>query len=211
LIGTYADNPIVPILNASREGCEESIILLKKVVFLDRDGTINRDSAAYIKDWSEFEFLPRSIEALRDLTAAGFTIIVITNQSAVARKLISAAGLENIHSNMKAAVESGGGKISDIFFCPHLPDDNCDCRKSAPGLIIQAQQKHKIDLAASVMIGDSAKDIECAHNAGCGYSILVKTGNYQEAQLRLTDVNLTAHYVAADLYDAAKWILGLSS
>jgi D-glycero-D-manno-heptose 1,7-bisphosphate phosphatase len=184
--------------------------LLKKVVFLDRDGTINRDSAAYIKDWSEFEFLPRSIEALRDLTAAGFALIVITNQSAVARKLISVAGLENIHSHMKAAVKSGGGKISDIFFCPHMPDDNCDCRKPSPGLVLQAHQKYHIDLPASVMIGDSARDIESAHNAGCGYSILVKTGNYQEAQLRLADVNLTAHYVAADLYDAAEWIMGLS-
>ena len=184
--------------------------MLKKGVFLDRDGTINRDSAAYIKDWSEFYFLPRSIEALRDLTAAGYTIIVITNQSAILRKLISAAELDNIHSKMKTAVQSKGGRISDIFFCPHMPDDNCDCRKPSPGLVLQAHQKYHIDLPASVMIGDSARDIESAHNAGCGYSILVKTGNYQEAQLRLADVNLTAHYVAADLYDAAKCILGLS-
>ncbi len=180
------------------------------MVFLDRDGTINRDSAAYIKDWSEFEFLPRSIEALRHLTAAGFTIIVITNQSAVARKLISVAGLENIHSNMKAAVKSGGGKISDIFFCPHLPDDNCDCRKPSPGLFLQAYQKYQIDLPASVMVGDSARDIESAHNAGCGYSILVKTGNYQEARLHLADMNLGIDYVAADLCDAAEWCMGLS-
>jgi D-glycero-D-manno-heptose 1,7-bisphosphate phosphatase len=183
--------------------------LLKKVVFLDRDGTINQDSDAYIKNWSEFEFLPRSIRALRDLTAAGFTIIVITNQSAIPRKLISTAELDYIHSKMKTAVQSEGGKISDIFFCPHMPEDNCDCRKPAPGLIIQAQQKYKIDLAASVMIGDSAKDIECAHNAGCGISILVKTGNYQEAQSRLARDNLRADYVAVDLYDAAEWTTGL--
>lgn len=188
---------------------EESIILLKKVVFLDRDGTINRDSADYIKDWSEFEFLPRSIEALRKLTIADFTIIVITNQSAIGRGLISVAELENIHSNMKAAVKSVGGEISDIFFCPHMPDHNCGCRKPAPGLVIQAHQKYHIDLSASVMIGDSARDIESARNAGCGYSILVKTGNYQEARLRLADVNLAADYVAADLYDAATWIMGL--
>lgn len=184
--------------------------MLKKVVFVDRDGTINQDSAAYIKGWSEFEFLPRSIEALRDLTAAGFTIIVITNQSAIARKLISAEGLEHIHSNMKAAVKSGGGEISDIFFCPHMPDDNCECRKPAPGLIMQAHQKYHIDLTASVMIGDSARDIESGHNAGCGYSILVKTGNYQEARLRLADVNLGVDYEASDLYDAAEWMMGLS-
>ena len=97
--------------------------MLKKVVFLDRDGTINQDSADYIKGWSEFVFLPRSIEAVRDLTAAGFIIIVITNQSAIPRKLISPQELENIHSKMKAAVKLQGGEISDIFFCQHLPDE----------------------------------------------------------------------------------------
>lgn len=184
--------------------------MLKKVIFLDRDGTINQDSDAYIKNWSEFNFLPRSIEALRDLTAAGFMIIVITNQSAIPRGLISPAGLENIHFKMKAAVQSGGGKISDIFFCPHMPQDGCDCRKPSPGLIIQAQKKYHIDLAASGMIGDSARDIECAHEAGCGYSILVKTGKHQEAKLRLADAGLRAYYVAADLYDAAEWIIRCS-
>jgi D-glycero-D-manno-heptose 1,7-bisphosphate phosphatase len=186
----------------------EPITLLKKVVFLDRDGTINQDSADYIKNWSEFTFLPRSIEAMRDLKAAGFTIIVITNQSAIPRKLISAAELEHIHTKLKAAVRSGGGKISDIFFCPHMPEDGCDCRKPLPGLIVQAQKKYQIDLAGSVMVGDSARDITCAHNAGCGHSILVKTGNYRQAASRLTAMNLAADYLAADLYEAARWIIG---
>ncbi|MGD8470933.1 MAG: D-glycero-beta-D-manno-heptose 1,7-bisphosphate 7-phosphatase [Desulfobacterales bacterium] len=184
--------------------------MLKKVVFLDRDGTINQDSADYIKSWPEFVFLPRSIEALCDLTAAGFTSIVITNQSAIARKLISPRELENIHSKMKAAVESQGGKICDIFFCPHLPGDGCDCRKPAPGLIYHAQQKHDIDLSAAVMIGDSARDIECAHKAGCGRSILVKTGNIREAQQILAEKALPPDYVAQDLYDATRWLIGLN-
>ena len=183
--------------------------MLKKVVFLDRDGTINQDSADYIKDWSEFNFLPRSIEAMRNLTEAGFTIIVITNQSAIPRKLISPAELENIHTKLKAAVRTGGGQISDIFFCPHMPEDGCDCRKPLPGLIIQAQKKYQIELAASVMVGDSAKDIECARNAGCGHSILVKTGDYQKAASHLTAADLAADYLAADLYEAAELIMGL--
>jgi D-glycero-D-manno-heptose 1,7-bisphosphate phosphatase len=182
--------------------------LLKKVVFLDRDGTINQDSADYIKGWPEFVFLPRSAEALHNLTAAGFVNIVITNQSAIARKLISPQELENIHSKMKTAVQSQGGKIYDIFFCPHLPDDGCDCRKPAPGLIYQAQQKHDIDLSTAVMIGDSARDIECAHAAGCGRSILVKTGNIQEAQQILAEKKLDPDYLAQDLYDAARWLIG---
>lgn len=203
----HLDNQFARVLICLREILEEPIILLKKVIFLDRDGTINQDSAAYIKNWSEFKFLPRSIEALRDLTGAGFVIIVITNQSAIPRGLISPAGLENIHSKMKAAVQSGSGKISDIFFCPHMPEDGCNCRKPEPGLIHQAQKKYHIDLSTAVMIGDSARDIECAHEAGCGYSILVKTGKHQEAELRLADAGLRAHYVAADLYDAAEWII----
>ena len=182
--------------------------MLKKVVFLDRDGTINQDSADYIKGWSEFVFLPRSIEALRDLTAAGFTIILITNQSAVPRKLISPQELDNIHSKMKAAVEAQGGKISDIFFCPHMSDDGCDCRKPAPGMIFKAQKKHDIDLSTSVMIGDSARDIECAHVAGCGRTILVKTGNGSEALQLLDAEDLVPDYVAGDLYDAARWLIG---
>ena len=185
--------------------------MLKKVVFLDRDGTINQDSADYIKGWPEFEFLPRSIEALRDLTAAGFMIIVITNQSAIFRKLISTQELENIHSKMKAAVESQGGKISDIFFCPHMPGDGCDCRKPSPGLIFQAQKKHDIDLSTAVMIGDSARDIECAHKAGCGCAILVKTGNSRQAQQTLAEKDLHPDYVALDLYDAARWLIGFQS
>jgi len=182
--------------------------LLKKVVFLDRDGTINQDAADYIKSWPEFKFLPRSIEALRDLTAAGFIIIVITNQSAIPRKFISPQELENIHSKMKAAVESQGAKISDIFFCPHMPDAGCDCRKPAPGMIYQAQKKHDIDLSTAVMIGDSARDIECGQKAGCGRSILVKTGNSPEAQQILAEKDLRPDYVAQDLYDAAHWLIG---
>jgi D-glycero-D-manno-heptose 1,7-bisphosphate phosphatase len=183
--------------------------LLKKVVFLDRDGTINRDSVDYIKSWLEFEFLPRSIDAICHLTDAGFTNIVITNQSAIPRKLITPGELDNIHSKMKAAVESQGGKISDIFFCPHLPGDGCDCRKPLSGLITRARQKYDIELAESVMIGDSARDIMCAHDAGCGYSVLVKTGNYAEARSRLAADNLQVDYVASDLYAAADWVKNL--
>lgn len=184
---------------------------MQNVVFLDRDGTINQDDAAYIKSWSEFTFLPRSIEALCDLTAAGFVIIVVTNQSALPRRLICPEELANIHSKMKAAVESQGGQISDIFFCPHLPGDGCNCRKPAPGLIYQAQKKHDIDLSTAVMIGDSARDIECAQKAGCGRTILVKTGNGKKAQRILDEEDLQPDYVARDLYDAARWLIGLDS
>jgi D-glycero-D-manno-heptose 1,7-bisphosphate phosphatase len=181
--------------------------ILTKVVFLDRDGTINHDSSDYIKGRSDFRIISGSIEAIRLLTLNGFTSIVITNQSAIARKFIAPAELDRIHTLMKSAIKSGGGKITDIFFCPHLPTDNCGCRKPAPGLIVQAQEKYNIDLGTAVMVGDSAKDIECARNAGCGKSVLVKTGKDNQAEHILKTKRITPDYTANNLYDAAKWIL----
>jgi len=184
---------------------------LRNVVYLDRDGTINHDTADYIKSRSEFKFIPGSIEAVRLLTISGFTSIVITNQSALARKFISPAELGHIHAMMKDAIVAGGGKITDIFFCPHMPDDGCECRKPAPGLLLQAQHKYNIDLSTSIMVGDSAKDIECARNAGCGKAVLVRTGKYDEAEHILKTKRIVADYTADNLYDAAKWILADST
>jgi D-glycero-D-manno-heptose 1,7-bisphosphate phosphatase len=183
--------------------------LLRKVVFLDRDGVINRDSPDYIKDWSEFEFIPGSIDAIRDLTRNGFVSILITNQSALSRRLISRQKFEHVHAMMCKTIATGGGKIADIFFCPHLPEDRCDCRKPEPGLIFQARRKYNIDLAQAYMIGDSAKDIECARNAGCGRAILVKTGRDLGVEKDLNAKRIVADYVAEDLADAARWIIQL--
>ena len=142
---------------------------MKYTVFLDRDGVINHDSSDYIKNKSEFSFIDKSPEAVALLTRAGFNVIVITNQSAIARKLTTKKELEKIFNKMKTGIVDAGGTINDIFYCPHLPDAGCDCRKPKPGLILQAKKKYKIDLQYSCMIGDSAKDIECAKNAGCGF------------------------------------------
>jgi D-glycero-D-manno-heptose 1,7-bisphosphate phosphatase len=177
------------------------------VVFLDRDGTINRDSFAYIKSRKELEFLPGSLEALRNLTSNGFVNIVVTNQSAVRRQLISLKELESIHNLMLKTVAMNGGEIKDFFYCPHLPEDNCDCRKPEPGLIYQARKKYMIKLASAVMVGDSAKDIECAHRAGCGRAVLVKSGKDDEVEDKLKTRQIRVDYVAQDLLDAAEWII----
>jgi D-glycero-D-manno-heptose 1,7-bisphosphate phosphatase len=181
--------------------------LLRKVVFLDRDGVINRDSPDYIKSWSEFEFLPGSLEAITLLTLNEFATIIITNQSVINRKMVSRKELEYMHTMMKKAVTSNGGQITDIFYCPHVPEDRCSCRKPNPGLILKAKQKYRIDIAASVMVGDSAKDIECARNAGCGYAVLVKTGNGDEAEKILKEKSIFPDLIARDLLEAVGWIL----
>ena len=179
----------------------------KKVVFLDRDGVINRDSPDYIKSWSEFEFLPGSLEAIQKLTAEGFAIVVITNQSAIGRKLISKKQLEHMHRMMAENVRSHGGRIDDIFYCPHVPADDCNCRKPKPGMIHRAVHTYPIDPASSIMIGDSVRDIACARNAGCGHAILVKTGYGVEAEKRLSREGISADFIADDLYDAVRWII----
>jgi D-glycero-D-manno-heptose 1,7-bisphosphate phosphatase len=180
--------------------------MLEKVVFLDRDGVINRDSPDYIKSRAEFEFLPGSLDAIRMLTESGYTLIVITNQSAVARKLTTRDELNAIHEMMCRAIEKHGGRITDIFFCPHLPADGCVCRKPKPGLIHQAKERYDIDTACSVMIGDSAKDMECARNAGCGQAVLVKTG-YKDQRDILTTKGIAPDAVCNDLLSAARYII----
>lgn len=178
-----------------------------KVVFLDRDGVINYDSPNYIKNWDEFEFLPGSLEALRLLSEAGYGLIVITNQSMIGRGMVPPAVLDDMHQRMKAAAANAGGQIDDIFFCPHRPDERCECRKPEPGLIRQACERYGIDPAGSVMIGDSAKDILCGLNAGCASTILVHTGNGISAEKELADRKLRPGAVVDDLLEAARLIL----
>jgi D-glycero-D-manno-heptose 1,7-bisphosphate phosphatase len=178
-----------------------------KVVFLDRDGVINRDSPAYIKSWAEFDFLPGSLSALRRLTAAGYTLIILSNQSAVNRGILRLETLLDMHRRLQADVAAAGGCITDIFFCPHRPEESCACRKPLPGLLRQACSHHGIDPSQTIMIGDSVKDIECARNAGCRQALLVKTGNGLGAAATLERRGIPVAYVAEDLRDAADWIL----
>jgi D-glycero-D-manno-heptose 1,7-bisphosphate phosphatase len=181
--------------------------MLDKVIFLDRDGVINRDSPDYIKRWDEFEFLPGSLEALNLLTRAGYHLILITNQSIINRGMVPMEVLDHTHRRLREAVAAAGGQIFDIFFCPHRPDENCACRKPKPGLILQAQARHGIDLAQTVMIGDSGRDIRCGRNAGCGATILVRTGYKTDVEQRLAAEAVLPDAVAADLLAASRLIL----
>ncbi len=183
------------------------MLTFPKVVFLDRDGVINQDAPDYIKSWAEFTFIPGSLEAIRLLVESGYAIIIITNQSMVNRGLAPLSNLDEIFVNMRRAVKKAGGHITDIFFCPHRPDEDCDCRKPEPGLIFQAQVRHSIDLTASIMIGDSAKDIQCGCNAGCGRTILVKTGNVMTAQKQLAKMGVRPDLITENLLEAARAIV----
>jgi histidinol-phosphate phosphatase family protein len=179
----------------------------RNVVFTDRDGVINRNLPDSIKRPEEFAFLPGSCEALHRLTEKGFDVIVITNQSALGRGVMTLETLEDIHRRMLAAVDAAGGRILDLFVCPHRPDDGCRCRKPEPGLLLAAQRKHRIDFSSAIMIGDSATDIECARNAGVGTALLVRTGNGAEASAALTARGCLPDFIADDLHQAGEWII----
>ena len=176
-------------------------------VFLDRDGVINEDRADYVKDWSEFTFIPGSLKALRLLTEAGFRIVVITNQSIINRGLVTPQGLDTIFSLMKEAVRSHGGHIEAIFHCPHTPEDQCNCRKPKPGLLYQARTRYGLDLGTVPMIGDSLKDLQCARSAGCSQAILVRTGYGRETEALGYQQGIIPDFIAEDLLGAVMWLL----
>lgn len=178
-----------------------------KTVFLDRDGVINEDSPDYIKCWAEFHLIPGSLEAIARLTRSGFSIIVITNQSVINRRMVVLTELQTMHRHLRQAVCDSGGRITDIFFCPHRPDEHCGCRKPKPGMIFAARDRHGLDLSSAVMVGDSVKDIMAGKAAGCGQTVLVKTGNGTTAIQSLEESGHSPDHVAADLDQAVQWIL----
>jgi histidinol-phosphate phosphatase family protein len=139
---------------------------MNKVVFFDRDGTIAKD-VPYCSRPEQFELLPGAGKAIRGLNQAGFKVIIITNQSGIARGYFTEETLGKIHEKMRNDLAEYGAFIDAIYYCPHHPDDNCDCRKPKPGLILRAAAEHDIDLSKSFFIGDSDKDIEAGQAAGC--------------------------------------------
>ncbi len=181
---------------------------MDKIVFLDRDGVINEDSPEYIKRPEEFLFIEKSPEAIALLNRFGWEVIVITNQSMIGRNISTLEELFAIFRKMNQGVEKAGGKIRDIFFCPHAPDQGCACRKPLPGMILAAAGMYDIDLASSCMVGDSAKDILTGKHAGCGNTGLVLTGNGKTALAELGSGNHAPDHVAENLWDMACRITG---
>lgn len=174
---------------------------------MDRDGVINKDRSDYVKNWEEFEFLPGSLDALRLLTLNGYQIVLVTNQSIVNRRMITESELLEIHTKMISVIRDHGSSIEAIYYCPHVPEDGCRCRKPEPGLILQAQADYALDLSKTCMIGDSFKDVSCARRAGCGSVILVRTGHGEEAERLCQASEIKADHVADDLMAAVMWFV----
>jgi D-glycero-D-manno-heptose 1,7-bisphosphate phosphatase len=159
------------------------------LIILDRDGVINEDSDDYIKSPEEWIAIPGSAEAIARLNQAGYSVVVATNQSGVGRGYFDLDTLAAIHDKLCETVESAGGHIDGIFFCPHAPEDHCDCRKPKPGLIDQIMETFDTDVAGCVIVGDSARDLECGAQRGC-QPVLVKTGKGQRTLAKGLDASL---------------------
>lgn len=172
----------------------------KRAVFLDRDGTIARD-VPYCHRVEDFELLPTVPEAIKLLNESGFKVVVITNQSGIARDYFTEETLARIHKKMEDELAKSGARLDSIRYCPHHPDDGCECRKPKTALFHQAAAELGIDLSGSFMVGDMQMDINAGKALGCK-TVLVTTGpNGANSIVNPPD------YVADSLLEAVNWIL----
>ena len=145
-------------------------------VFLDRDGVIIENRPNYVRAWDDVAFFPQALLALRRLAAAPCKIVIVTNQSAVGRGIISLEQAHQIQDRVVSEIVCAGGRVDGSFLCPHAPWEGCPCRKPKGGLLLQAAETLKIDLRASLMIGDALTDLQAGWAAGVGQVALVLTG-----------------------------------
>ncbi len=152
-----------------------------KLIILDRDGVINHDSDAYIKSPEEWLPIDGSLEAIARLNHGGYTVVVASNQSGLARKYFDIDALTEMHKKMDNLLAKLGGRVDAVFYCPHGPKDGCDCRKPKPGMLLEIGQRFNVPLKDVVFIGDSISDIKAASNASA-QAMLVRTGKGVKAE-----------------------------
>ncbi len=158
-----------------------------RLIILDRDGVINEDSDDYIKSVDEWQPIPGSIEAISRLTLCDYRVVVATNQAGIARGLFDLDALNAMHKKMHHLVEEAGGKIDAVFFCPHHPDEGCECRKPKPGMLLDIAQRLRVELKGVPFIGDSMKDLQAAEAVNA-LPILVRTGKGERTLANINNV-----------------------
>jgi len=149
---------------------------MQPAIFLDRDGVIIENRSAYVRSWEDVSFYPGALEALADLNTTPYKIVIVTNQSAVGRGIISLETALEINQRVVETIERNGGRVDGVFMCPHSPFDDCECRKPRPGLIHQAVEALSIDLSQSILVGDAQSDLLAGQSAGIEKVALVRTG-----------------------------------
>ena len=180
---------------------------LRPAVFLDRDGTI-AEEVGYLNHLSRFRMFPFAAQAVRQLNLAKLPVIVITNQSGIARGYFPESLVHMVHELMTDQLAAAGARADAVYYCPHKGDDACDCRKPKPGLLERAAREHRLDLRRSFVVGDRYGDVELAHRVGAR-AVLVRTG-YGEGEVQWHSAKWPSppDFIADDLVEAANWILG---
>lgn len=178
----YSTTALVKRIRAG-DGSGASAAAPRQAAFLDRDGVINRDRA-YVSRWEDFEFVPGAVDAMRRLKQAGYALVVVTNQSGIARGYYSEAQYQALTAAMQQALLDAGAAVDAVYHCPHHPKGkvaelaiDCDCRKPAPGMILRAAKELNLSLADSILVGDKPSDIEAARAAGVGRAYIVQSDN----------------------------------
>ena len=152
-----------------------------KLVIVDRDGTLNYEREGYIQTPEQWEPIPGALDAIARLNHAGFHVVIVANLPGLGRGLYDVDALNAVHARMQRELAQAGGRIEAVFFCPHAPDEGCDCRKPKPGLFEQIGTRYKVDLTQVHAVGDSERDLQAAHAAGC-VPHLVLTGKTELAE-----------------------------
>ena len=179
---------------------------LQAAVFLDRDGVINQNRSRYVRTWEDVSFLPGVFPALARLSSTSFCVVLVSNQSPVGRGILSCAQVEAINRRMVVEIERRGGRVDAVYYCPHRPDEGCDCRKPNPGMLLRAARDLHLDLGRSYMIGDAVSDVEAGLAAGCS-PILVLTGRGSDQRPILHERGYDLVPVTADLAGAVELVL----
>lgn len=176
-------------------------------IFLDRDGVLIENRADYIRDWSQVKIFPEAIEALSNSRLESYKIVIVTNQSAVGRGIIPIETAIEINDRLVNLIHARKGKIDGTFLCPHDPEDECDCRKPKPGLLLRAAESFSLDLKCSWMIGDAWSDIQAGVAAGVRGTIIVKTGRGANQLAISNPTSIGNHLICNDLPQALATIL----
>jgi len=182
---------------------------MKKVIFVDRDGVINKDPAgwtphSYVEKWEDFKFLPGSIDALKKLTLAGYSIILASNQGGISKGYYAEDALNEINQNMLEKLEENGAKIEKTYYCIHQDSDNCNCRKPKTGLFESAKKELNLNAVDAFFIGDGKTDVEAGIKFGLR-TILVLSGKTKLKDLK--NWNIKPDYIVDDLLEAVNFIL----
>ena len=171
-------------------------------IFLDRDGVLIENKADYVRDWSQVKIFPEAIHSLAHPALKNYKIVIVTNQSAVGRGLVSLETANEINTRLVHFIHHGGGQVDAVYLCPHKPEDHCSCRKPKPGLLLKAATELSLDLQRSWMIGDAWSDVQAGEAAGVRQAILLRTGRGREQLLQPRPEIITSHLIFDNLSQA---------